>query len=262
MKVPAERVMPWLREPSVSGVLTDFDGTVAPIVQDPAAAVPLPGTGAVLARLAERYARVAVISGRPVAYLVDRLGVCPGVILCGLYGLEQARDGVTAELPAAAPWRATVDRVAAAADRDAPAGVGVERKGLSVVLHVRMMPSRAGWARLWAEEQAAGSGLVVHEAKMAVELLPPVPIDKGTVVQRLAEGLSRVCYLGDDRGDLPAFAALAALADRGVDTLAVAVDSDETPPEVRHAADVVVPGPKGALALLAALAGDPCPGSS
>jgi trehalose 6-phosphate phosphatase len=257
--VPAERLAPWLRHPSVSGVLTDFDGTVAPIVPDPAAAVPLPGIGRVLARLAERYARVAVISGRPVAYLVGRLGPCPGVILCGLYGLEQARDGIIAELPAAAPWRATVERVARAAEGDAPAGVGVERKGLSVVLHFRTVPSLAGWARSWAAGQAAGSGLVVHEAKMAVELLPPIPTDKGTVVEQLAEGLARVCYLGDDRGDLPAFAALAALAGRGVEALAVVVDSDETPPEVRQAADVIVSGPEGALALLAVLAGDPCP---
>jgi trehalose 6-phosphate phosphatase len=252
--VPAERLAPWLRDPSTSGVLTDFDGTLAPIVQDPAAAAPLPGATPVLARLARRYARVAVISGRPAGWLVDRLGSPPGLVLSGLYGLEQARDGVVTELPGAAPWRATVEQVAGAAERAAPAGVGVERKGLSVVLHVRRAPSLAGWVRTWAVDQAARRGLVVHEAKMAIELLPPVPTDKGTVVDALAGGLSRVCYLGDDRGDLPAFEVLAGLAADGIDTLAVAVDSDETPPELLHAADATVDGPEGALGLLAALA--------
>jgi trehalose 6-phosphate phosphatase len=197
-----------------------------------------------------------VISGRPVAYLVDRLGTRPGLVLCGLYGLEQGRDGQTVELPDAVSWRATVERVAAAADREAPPGVGVERKGLSVALHVRTAPELGDWVRTWASDQAARSGLVAHPARMAVELLPPVPTDKGSVVAGLTEGLARVCYLGDDRGDLAAFAALADLASRGVDTLAIAVGSDELPAELRAAADAVVDGPEGALAVLATLAGD------
>jgi trehalose 6-phosphate phosphatase len=90
---------------------------------------------------------------------------------------------------------------------------------------------------------------------MAVELLPPVSTDKGSVVAGLAQGLARVCYLGDDRGDLPAFAVLADLASKGVDTLAIAVGSDELPPELAAAADAVVDGPEGALAVLTTLAG-------
>jgi trehalose 6-phosphate phosphatase len=254
--VPVERLGPWLSDPVRSGVLTDFDGTLAPIVPDPAAAVPLPGTDLILSRLAGRYACVAVISGRPVAYLLDRLGACPGLILCGLYGLEQVRDGVATERPDAARWRAMVERVADAAERDAPAGVGVERKGLSVALHVRTAPSLAGWAGAWAADQAARTGLVAHPAKMAVELLPPVQTDKGSVVAGLADGLARVCYVGDDRADLPAFEVLAALAAKGVDTLCVAVDGDELPSELRAAADAIVDGPEGALGLLSAMAGE------
>jgi trehalose 6-phosphate phosphatase len=111
----------------------------------------------------------------------------------------------------------------------------------------------------WASEQAARTGLVAHSGRKSVELLPPVRADKGRVVAALAEGLGRVCYLGDDRADLPAFRALAALTASGVETLAVAVDSDEMPPELRNAADVVVDGPRGAHELLAALAGDGAP---
>jgi trehalose 6-phosphate phosphatase len=89
---------------------------------------------------------------------------------------------------------------------------------------------------------------------MSVELRPPLEADKGTVTAQLATGLEAVCFLGDDRGDLPAFAALSELATAGVHTLAVAVASDEAPDELLQAADVVVQGPEEALSLLEVLA--------
>jgi trehalose 6-phosphate phosphatase len=105
----------------------------------------------------------------------------------------------------------------------------------------------------WTADQALRTGLIAHPAKMSVELRPPVEADKGRVVTELAAGLDAVCFVGDDRGDLPAFAALADLAAEGVQTLAVAVSSEEAPPELLAAADLVVAGPEGALALLRAL---------
>ncbi|HEX7276713.1 MAG TPA: trehalose-phosphatase, partial [Acidimicrobiales bacterium] len=46
-----------------AGVFSDFDGTLAAIVDDPAAARPLPGAADALEALARRFARVGVISG-------------------------------------------------------------------------------------------------------------------------------------------------------------------------------------------------------
>lgn len=90
------------REPSRTALLTDFDGTLSSIVEDPAAAVPLPGAVEVLARLAERYGLVGVVSGRPVSYLADRLrGVGDRVWLSGLYGLEGTDAGRPVEVPGA-----------------------------------------------------------------------------------------------------------------------------------------------------------------
>jgi trehalose 6-phosphate phosphatase len=45
----------------------DFDGTLSPIVDDPQAARPLPGIVELLEPLADRFAAVALISGRPTA---------------------------------------------------------------------------------------------------------------------------------------------------------------------------------------------------
>ena len=198
---------------------------------------------------------MGVISGRPLRFLQDRLTGVDGLYLAGLYGLERAYRGRTEVVPGAARWRDVVEEVAAAAEGAAPAGVVVERKGLAVTLHVRMAPEHTGWITRFATEQAAATGLAVHPGRQSIELRPPVDADKGTVVGDLAIDADAVCYLGDDRGDLPAFARLADLRRRGRVTLAVAATSAEAPPELLASADLVVDGPAGALAFLRALAG-------
>jgi trehalose 6-phosphate phosphatase len=238
-------------------VFLDFDGTLAPIVEVPDEARPLGGTAPVLNRLARRYRRVAVVSGRPVAFLVEHLGGAAATAeLVGLYGLERAAPSSRTVVidPAASRWQATVAEVAAAAEASAPPGLRVERKGLSVTLHYRQAPEHARWAAEFAAEQQSGTGLIPHPGKRSWELRPPVPTDKGTVVTELAAGLQAVCFVGDDTGDLPAFATLARLRSLDVDTLAVAVGGPETPAEVIDAADLVVAGPDGVLELLDALA--------
>jgi trehalose 6-phosphate phosphatase len=130
----------------------------------------------------------------------------------------------------------------------------VERKGLVLGLHYRRAPEHADWVTAWAADQAGRTGLVVHHGKMSLELVPPVSTDKGLVVGALAGGLDAVCYIGDDVGDLPAFAALAELRRSGVATLAVAVRSGEEPPELTKQADIVVGGAEGAMAFLQRLA--------
>jgi trehalose 6-phosphate phosphatase len=235
-----------LAEPAKAAIVVDFDGTLAPIVDDPAAAAPLPGAVEALYTLTERFAFVGVVSGRPVAFLRARLG--NGLWLSGLYGLESFVDGALVELPGVAPWRAAVaDAVARARDEF---GDAVEAKGLSLTLHFRTRPERRLAMQAWAAEEGVRSGLVVRPAKASLEVHPPLPVDKGTVVERAAAGLRAVCFLGDDVGDLPAFDALDRLASSGVDVVRVAIATDETPPELLERADAVVEGPEGALALL------------
>lgn len=263
--VAGDLMAPFLDDPGRAGVLTDFDGTLAPIVADPSASRPLPEAVDVLHRLAVRYRRVAVVSGRPAAFLATHLrladqpgekGAGDGLVAVGLYGLEMADgDQVTTD-PRALEWLAVVDAVARLADEWAPAEVLVERKGLSLTLHYRTAPEAAGWAARWAAEQAERTGLVRHPARMSEELRLPLPVDKGTAVAALVEGLSAACFLGDDSGDLPAFAALDRMArDAGMAILKVGVRSEEAPPELLDAAHVVVDGPAGAVEVLSRLLG-------
>lgn len=249
-----ELLAPFRDDPSGTGVFTDFDGTLAPIVDDPSAARPLAGVVDALEALARRYGRVGVISGRPASFLVEHLGG-RGVFLSGLYGLEFVDEG-SGEVRAieeAAPWREVVEKAASAGDAGLPAGVSVERKGLCLTVHHRHDPSREAESRAWVEAQATKTGLVVHPARMSFELRPPLKRDKGTVLAEAAAGRRRVCFLGDDRGDLTAFDTLDRMAAAGATVLRVGVDSEEAPAELLERADIVVEGPEGSLRILRGL---------
>jgi len=242
---------PLRADPGSTGIFSDFDGTLAPIVDDPAAARALDGVVDVLAGLARRYRRVGIISGRPASFLAAQLGG-HGLLLSGLYGLERADDDGVHTTPEAERWRRAVDEAAARAEAefgDGAAG-GVERKGLSLTVHYRNDPARRHRVEEWGRSEADRSGLVLHPARMSVELRPPVEWDKGTVLAEAAAGLGAACFVGDDRGDLAAFDALDRLAAAGIAVARVAVTSAEAPAELLERADAVVEGPEGALDVL------------
>jgi trehalose 6-phosphate phosphatase len=255
MDAPA--LAPFRARPDEAAVVVDFDGTLSPIVDDPASARAADGAADALVALARRLGLVAVMSGRPVDFL--RTVVPESVTLSGLYGLEVVRDGVRADHPEAATWRDTVAAVARAAVEHGPPDMDVEPKGLSLTLHYRRHPEAADAVVAWAGDEAARSGLEARPAKMSVELHPPIPADKGTALEALAGGFAAVCYVGDDRGDLPAYDALDRMAARGVDTVRVAVASDEAPEELLARADLVVDSPAAVVTLLRDLAEDPSP---
>lgn len=249
---------PFLEDPERAAIVTDFDGTLAPIVEDPGQSRPLPDAVEVLYRLSHRFGRVAVVSGRPASFVAEHLrlaeceetGECRGLIVSGLYGIEKAEGDEITPHPDAEGWRQTVDEVAAQAEEDAPDGVVVEHKGLSITIHYRKAPDREEWVREWAQEQARSSGLELHGARMSHELRPPIEADKGSALAELVSGLEVACFAGDDRGDLPAFDALDRLADEeGMTVVKVGVRSDESPPELLERADVEVDGPEGVVEL-------------
>lgn len=256
-----ELLRPLAAEPARSALFLDFDGTLSAVVKDPREATPLPGVRALLTDLAVPFALVAVISGRPTDFLREVLGAPPGVTLAGLYGLERALQG-----PAYDTWASVIDEVVAEALATAPLGIYVEPKGLTVTLHFRRAPEYEDWVLDFAERQHAARGLLVVQGRRERELRPPLDVDKGSVVRALvaehdardgAEPLRAAAAFGDDVGDLPAFAALAALQHDGGPlrtTVRVAAVDTESPAAVADAADLSVPGAAGAVELLTALA--------
>ena len=239
----------------------DFDGTLSPVVDDPEAARPLHGIVEILEPLARRYAAVAIISGRPAPYLAEHIGV-PDVRYLGLYGLQELYEGrisVDPRLEAARPAVVAAAEALRESDAVRESGAWLEDKEYSVAVHTRRVPDRERWAdRIdrTARRIAEQYGLEVIPGKMVWELRPPVRSDKGDAVRRVVDesDARTVVVVGDDLGDLPAFAAAADLAAEGRDVLRVAVESEEAPPQLLSAADVVVTGPQGVLDFLRLLA--------
>jgi trehalose 6-phosphate phosphatase len=236
------------READQVAVCLDFDGTIAPIVEDPQAARPLPGIVGLLGPLADRYAAVALISGRPATYLASH-AAAPGVRYLGLYGLEEIVEGrvqVDPRLEAARPAVEAARRDLAADPAVTASGAFLEDKRYAVAVHIRRVADPDRWAGLIdqaAARVAAGHGLEVVPGRMVWELRPRVRSDKGDAVRRVAaeSGARRLVVAGDDRGDLPAFA----VAAEAGDGLRVAVRSAEAPAELLAQADLTLDGPEG-----------------
>jgi trehalose 6-phosphate phosphatase len=249
-------LLPLAAHPDEAAVLVDFDGSVSAIVDDPAAARILPAARDALAALVDVIGTVGVVSGRPVEFLARAIDL-PGLTLVGQYGLERMVDG-RAVVDARA--ESSLDAIAAAADeveRQLPVLLVERKAGVAVTVHWRTAPEREADAIEVVDAIARHHGLVVYPTKMARELRPPVPADKGTAVEAILEGSRRACFAGDDRGDLDAFAALARLASAGrlEDAVRIAVGSAEAPPELLAQADLVVDGPTGLVSVLDELAG-------
>lgn len=235
-----------------AAVLTDFDGTLAPIVDDPGAVALDPDARDILEALADRAAVVGIVSGRPVEFLARHLPD-PRLHLSGLYGLERWERGAAVDVPGALRWLGPVTKAGVELEARVPDGAVVEGKGLSLTVHHRHCPDRAVEVVALAERVAADHGLITRPARRSIEVHPPGSPDKGTVVEELAVGCALACFLGDDVGDLPAFDALDRLRHKGIDTVKVAVETEESAPELVARADVVVDGSAGVVAWLRSL---------
>jgi trehalose 6-phosphate phosphatase len=140
----------------------------------------------------------------------------------------------------------------------APPGTSIEDKTHALAVHTRgAADPEAALRALRAPlgELAAGLGLTAEPGRFVIELRLP-GVDKGTALAGLVaeRAATSVLFCGDDLGDLAAFAAIRELRADGISGCAVASASPESP-QVAAAADLVVEGPGGVVALLAALAG-------
>jgi trehalose 6-phosphate phosphatase len=185
---------------------SDYDGVLARLRDDPAAAVPEPGIADLLARLAAvDGVTVAVVSGRGVADLQATSGFTGPFRWVGSHGAEF--DGALAgELQ-----EARDELVAALAPLvEAVPGARLEVKPAAVAVHVRTATDpAAGQALLERAAAAAGPHHTAKPGKDVLELAV-TDADKGTALTRLAGELhaAGVLYLGDDVTDEDAFRAL------------------------------------------------------
>ena len=247
-----------LARPDRALIAFDFDGTLAPIVDDPRTSAPLPGVVELLVGLAGRVGSIAVVTGRPAATAVGLGGLdrVPGITVLGHYGAERWNDGrVSAADPPPGVDLVRAELPGLVDSLNAPEGTWIEDKGRSLAVHTRRACAPDAALELLAPHLAAlaeRAGLHVEPGRMVIELRP-AGVDKGAALTALVEerAAESVLYAGDDLGDLPAFEAVARLRADGVPGLTLCAASGEAA-RVAEAADLVVEGPAGLATFLTA----------
>lgn len=245
-----------LSDPAQVGILTDFDGTLAEMVSDPLDAHPVETAVETLHKLSLSFGVVAVISGRPASFLVDKFQigkVDSKLEVYGLYGMQSASlDGTVTSIEIAEKYRSQVIEMTKLANKEAPKGVIVEPKGLSLALHWRTNPLGKPWAEAFVAEMSNKYGFESYPGRMSKELKPPLDINKGSTAKQVLKGVRSACFIGDDLGDVPAFEALKNSYDKGLlnSYLNVGVKNLEVPNSMLDLCDLLLEDPQEVITIL------------
>jgi trehalose 6-phosphate phosphatase len=253
---------PLRASPERAAILTDVDGTLAPIVERAEDAAVPAAVREVLSALSERYGLVGCVSGRQAADARALVGLGE-LAYAGNHGLELLLPGE--EEPRADPSLAgregqAAEFLAEIDGRLAETGLRTEDKGPIQALHWRGAEDEAS-AESRAHEiaiEAGQAGLEPRWGRKVLELRPVGGGGKDAAVASLlaGEGLDRAVYAGDDRTDLDAFRRLQELREEGDLSAAVRVGvlSPEAPAEIGEESDLTVGSPEGWLRILEWLA--------
>ncbi|WP_459883736.1 trehalose-phosphatase [Halostagnicola bangensis] len=191
----------------------DFDGTLAPIVDDPAAASPKESAVDALDRITSNPTiTTAVISGRSLADVRTRID--GPTFFAGNHGLEIQRSGTVSVHPIAKKRAAPVEDVCSRLESklDPIPHCWVENKRLTGTVHLRSVPERYFDTVDTIVESVTdrlGNGILERSnGKRVIEISPQIPWGKGNAVELLRSSLPTsplVLYIGDDTTDESAF---------------------------------------------------------
>ena len=195
----------------------DFDGTLAPIVEDPDMAQMPAGIRDAMRTLAgKENLSVGIISGRALRDVQERVGL-KDIIYAGNHGLEISGPGLSLVNPTAAIRVELLGELAQdLRDRlvHIP-GILVENKVLTASVHFRRAPvGSVEEIRRTVEATMSSTGdlFCVTPGLEVLEIKPRVNWNKGSAVRWIEEGLDRgpslTVFVGDDITDEDAFAAL------------------------------------------------------
>ncbi len=211
MHVAFDRLLQHVARAPVLLVASDYDGTLAALVDDPALAGPHRESIVALERLAALpRTSVAVVSGRSLADLARLSGLSSTVHMVGSHGREFDSSFASSIAPELLALRDELERQVAAIVAGAP-GTLLERKPASVAFHYRNAAPAVA-ERALAEVRAAPAAhpeVHVKHGKQVVELAL-VATDKGVALERLRAqvGATATLFIGDDITDEDAFATL------------------------------------------------------
>jgi trehalose 6-phosphate phosphatase len=226
-------------QPAEVILVTDFDGTLAEIVQDPAGASARLESLAALEELVRLLADVIVLSSRPLAQL-ENLVPLSGIRLIGDSGLAIPRHAL----------REALDRFNADAGKilERIPGSWLEVKPASTAIHFRNTDMTGEQMKSLMQPLLDGARLAGALGRKVIEVHAP-KAGKGSALAALIpnEDPGGVICFGDDENDRPMFEYVSTI---DVPHWAVGVWSPEAPLGLFDHCDLVVPGPAGATAVL------------
>jgi trehalose 6-phosphate phosphatase len=232
----------WVKIPNL-GIITDVDGTISPIVNQPDAAQVTQRNRQLLHDLLPHVTLVAAVSGRSAADIQKRVGISE-MVYVGNHGFERWQNGQVVSSPEVQQHRPSVEAARDALEAAAVPGMFVEDKGATLTLHYRNTVSPSETAedfRPIVRRIADEHTLHLYEGRMVFELRPPLELNKGTAFRTLIRefSLDAAIYLGDDVTDVDAMLAARELRESGeCYALSLAVAADDVPLPVLEAADV------------------------
>ena len=239
-------------------ILSDIDGTLAPIVPNPEDSRISPRARDALRQLIGQGVRVAFITGRTLETARSIVDI-PEAYFAANHGLHVAAGGDTSTPEEVRPYVEWARQVIHDVAGRSLSGVTIEDKGPGVAFHYRRANSEEE-ARTAIRAAVAASGAAahfrVHDGRKVIELRPPLAIDKGTAVGTLIRriGAKSVLAIGDDMTDLDMFRGVRDLSKAGLAGASVAVWSDEVEPLILETTDYFVRGVAGVEWLLGELA--------
>lgn len=198
-------------------VALDFDGTLAPTVDDPDRARSHPdATTAILTLMRLADTRVAIVSGRALGSLKRVIQLPDAAILVGSHGAEFRIDGEESGPELDSGEHAILENLHATLESVASRypGARTERKPAGGGLHTRLSSTSdadAAWADAVREVAELDEGISHRVGKDILEFTVR-HADKGTAMGTLRQQFSAtgVVFIGDDVTDEDGFAALTA----------------------------------------------------
>jgi len=231
------------------GLITDVDGTISPTAPTPRQARVSPLCHRYLSILCKRLTLVAALSGRPATEVKDMLNI-DGMVYVGNHGLERWVEGRSEFMEEAQEYGQVIEAVVEELNPLLSIeGIIIENKGVTTTVHYRLCDDHRSAKRkvLSAIENSPHArGLrIMQESKYAINILPPVQVDKGTCILSLIQeyDLRGGIYMGDDITDIYAFRAIrTATGNLDFHGYAIGVTGPEMPDELTAEVDFTLDG--------------------
>ncbi|MBZ0294622.1 MAG: trehalose-phosphatase [Anaerolineae bacterium] len=242
-----ETLLKPLTGPGRVGLISDMDGTLSPIVDQPDAAQITPRSKELLAALQKKLALVALVSGRAVTDLTARAGL-PQLVYMGNHGLEKWVDEQVQLTPEALQHRPALEAALRDLHGQVDPGMLVEDKGATLSIHYRQTADPAAAEQKFSpvmQQIATQHGLRCFAGRMIFELRPPIDVDKGSAFEMLVRDyrLDAAVYLGDDTTDADALSKARQLREQGrCHAVGIGVESADMPVIVQESADLMASG--------------------